>query len=276
VPTYKTEDRVVAAATASVSPKSPDRNQDRVLTFAVKDPEAGVGAVLCDGVGAYSGSGEVAAEVTEIVADHVQKLGPIAGVLSSADAAAACIDSAADGATTLIAIGANTRGELAYAFVGNGSLFEVQVELGATAPILRAAELVLPHVSLSQGRPVLTSYIPMPPGVPLEVSAGRREADAMRIRLLLACSDGVATHEDRKVGVVAPAESKWLEIPRPLADVFDAIAERWEALLCASDSEAYLDHILRDTLETLNEEGVLEDDASLAALLVCPPAGDTA
>lgn len=257
----------VSAFTASATYKTPSDNQDSARAFCISTDSAGVGVALCDGVGAHPASGEVAEYVSELAGEEVARLGVRDGIASAANLACVELNGLDFGATTLIAIAATTCGVVDYGLIGNGSIFEIQVDLSGGTRRLSTAELTLPHVSFSRGRPALSSYLPMRDAREVEITAGSRHLHSARTSIFLACSDGIATDEERAVGLTTDG-STWRLTPRPLAIVLAALADNWEQALVSSDPGLHLEAVLQQSLDALAAE--LDDDATIAGVLVTP------
>lgn len=260
----------VVSAVATASPKGREANQDRVL--AIQVGAGGAGVVVCDGVGAYAQSGAVAEVVAAEAGRYLQTMGIHRGTRGCARHLCSTLSFSAVGATTLIMIGADSSGDVAFCFVGNGSLVEVQRLDGMSGlDAMRWVDLVLPHISVAGGRPALRSFFPAANGAPVEKAVGAHTVDPHIARLYLACTDGVTTDEERAVGR-APDGSLWKAVSRPLASLLDDIHPHWEALLVSPTASDDLGELLQETLDRLLEAGALDDDASVGALLVraCP------
>jgi hypothetical protein len=260
----------VFAALADASPKEQERVQDRAAIVRPGDRSTGAAVIVCDGVGAYEGSGAVAQAVTEFACEYVRGSGISEGLRRLPGAAAEAITDDGSGATTLLGIGAQPCGRVSYCLVGNGMLIEV-----AGAPIsagrvrLRWNLLALSHVGLLGGRPALSSYLPRPAERELEAVLGWREDASKQPRLYLACSDGVGSDEERLSGP-SPDGRSWEEIPRPLVALLDELGQAWNALMHAPCPEPELAALLDSTLQALLAAGALEDDATVGAVLLRP------
>lgn len=256
----------VVSAVATASPKGRDANQDRVL--AIELGAGGAGVVVCDGVGAYAESGAVAELVAHEAGRYLRTMGIHRGTRGCARHLSSTLTFSAAGATTLIMIGANLSGDVAFCFVGNGGLVEVQMLKGISGvDAMRWVDLVLPHISVAGGRPALRSFFPATNGAPVEKAVGAHTVDPRTPRLYLACTDGVTTDEERAVGQ-APDGSLWKAVSRPLASLLDDLHPRWDALLVSPTAHDDLGKLLQATLDRLLETGALDDDASVGALLV--------
>lgn len=257
----------IAAATALASPKDPARNQDRACAFRVEHEPWGAGVVVCDGVGAYAGSGDVAERVALLARAYVIEHGIRSGIPSCAQHAADALGNVADGATTLIAVGADDEGYVSFTYVGNGSLLDITIDTDGRRPQLRVAEMTSPHVSFADGRPALSSYLPAAPRRPVEAASGVLHPAPRRTRLLLACSDGVATGEDRTTGVAADG-STWIAVPRPLAALLADLAAAWEDVSAEADRVGALASVVQTSLDDLAAADLLDDDATVGVVLV--------
>lgn len=235
-------------------------------------PPAAAGVVLCDGVGSYEKSGAVAEEVATFAAGQLTANG-VGGFWELERQLAELRPRESDGATTLIAVAAARTGLVGHVLVGNGTLLEIEArEPSSTQTALSWVELALPQISWELGRPALRSFLPAPSGE-LEVSIGLRTGASSRARMYLACSDGIASDEER-AQAHAPDDTFWKEVPIQLVRVLDAISEQWLALVDpqAQGTERLLASALEATLADLLDKGQLDDDASLAAVLMLPPA----
>jgi hypothetical protein len=246
-------------------------------------PEVGSGVVVCDGVGALSDSGAVAETAARAAVDHIARHGIRRGIPGSNDDGAGsatvvdCAQHAADvvgeqdaGATTLIAVGADHDGYVAFSFVGNGTLLDAEPVVRAGDRVrLSVAELVTPHISWANGRPDLRSVIPPRPGAPVTAARGVLYPQPDRVRLLLAVTDGIASDEDRFEGISDGA--RWRKVPTPLSEMIDAIETAWNDVLAADDPGEHLASLLQGLLDRLAAD-VLTDDATVGAVIVRPAA----
>lgn len=257
----------IVAVTAGASPKDPARNQDRALVFEVEPEPSGAGVVVCDGVGSLAGSGDVAERVAQLAAEHVLSFGIASGVPACAQYAARALGPVEDGATTLIAVGADEFGFVAFTQVGNGSLFDITVDTDLGTPRLHTAELTTPHVSFADGRPLLSSFLPARSPEHLAAVSGVLLPCPGRVRVLIACSDGVATGEERAIGI-APDGSAWRSTPRPLATLLGDLASGWTDVIGCEDVTAALGALLQRSLDALTADDRLDDDATVGVVLV--------
>lgn len=264
----------VIAAASSTSPRGPERNQDRVGVLRIDGIEEsdGVAVVICDGVGSYPESGAVASEVLAFTEGHIRHAGISKGVWTLDTALASMNVATADGATTLIAIGADRSGLVSHAFVGNGSLFEVAPgdASSAAGARLRWIDLALPHLSWEPGRPALRSFIPAQDR-DFDVAKGCRMTRRVQPRLYLACSDGIASDEDR-VHAKSPQGKFWSSVPAELVAIISAIEDEWLTLLedTHDDGQEHLKKLVEASLAGLLDNGRLDDDASVGCVLMRP------
>ena len=273
------------ACVAMATPKPADRNQDRAVVVRLPDDADGepiaCGVVVCDGVGAMKGSGAVAEQAAETGAEYIAGHGVLRGILGSDDNAGDahailhCAQHVADemgavddGATTFLAIGADARGVVAFSYVGNGALLDVEPVARGEFPVRAStAELVTPHIAWANGRPALRAVIPPLAGTRVVAARGMLYPQPDRARVLLAVTDGIASHEDVLDGTSDGA--RWRMVPKPLAAVIAAIESDWANVLAAPDPGARLGDLLQTTLDSLTD-GVLSDDATVGALLLVP------
>lgn len=265
----------VFAACHVATPKSPERNQDRAelaeWTSQGSLGPTGAAVVVCDGVGSLRCSGKVADAAASAGAAHVREHGLRAGLLgdgatSVTKAAADAVKGLEDGATTVIAVGAESDGFAAYAFAGNGTLLDIEgVDLGEHGVRLSVAELVQPHVSWAKGRPALRSVLPVPGRAEPVAARGLLYPQPDRTRLLLAVTDGVASDEERPIGCDTEGV-EWRQSPVPLTRLLAALRDAWRVL---AERDA-LQQALAVGLEALVAEGRLADDATAGAILVVP------
>lgn len=258
----------VSAAAASVGGHE-DPNEDRVGAFATAGL-ARAGAVICDGVGSAEGSAEIAAQVRDLVVGQLRSSSVEAGIWELDGTLARAALAGGGQATTLIAITTDETGLVGHALVGNGSLLELEASRPRPELVrLRWTDLVLPQMDWSEGRPALRSFVAA--GGAVEVAKGLRETPPGRTRVYLACSDGIASDEERAQGA-ASDERVWKEVPRPLVRVLDRLGGDWDRLAGAPADELgdLLEAALVETLDQLLAEELLDDDSSLAAVLVRP------
>ncbi len=262
---------IPAAATVAAPGKS--ENQDSVAVFRMGEAAAGAGVVICDGVGSLPQSGAVASEMAALAASHIEEAGVRRGIWGLEEMAAAH-ELSSDGATTLIAVGAEPEGLVSHCFIGNGSLFEIAPQTAVTGVMnLRWCGLALPQLNWDRGQPALESFLPAP-AYGFEAEKGCRLTSRLKPRLYLACSDGVATDEDCPQAKT-PDGRYWKGIPTKLIGVLDALAARWQDLLRgdAEQSAALLQEILDATLAALLADGAFEDDASVGCVMTRPLTG---
>jgi hypothetical protein len=265
----------VVPATATVTPRQDLASQDRALAFGSGSLK-GAGVVVCDGVGALPGSGSTA----ELAAGAVRAFMAtqddlVASVDDSIAAAAEAVRGDEDGATTMLVLAADAVGSVGYGMVGNGAIVEVMaVEPVAGTWRLHHTDIGFPHIGYELGRPSLQSFLPAgDPGGGTESGARRLRTD--RHRLFLACSDGLVTEDaplvlrdDRHGGL-------WRQVPTRLATILADLADDWAELISSPSPELDLPLLLQSSLTSLADKGELEDDATLACLLLlAEPPGD--
>jgi Protein phosphatase 2C len=256
----------LSVAVATVSPRGLD-SQDRNVAFAAAGEAA---VVVCDGVGSYPRSGEVAELVCRLAELHLRESGGAGGVAQLPAAVAGSIVDEGIGATTLLALAADRDGELGYCMVGNGMVIEAYgLELDEQRTRMCFTELALPQAGIAGGRPTLASFLPWTEAGPLPSCLGTRRLACDRARLFLVCSDGIGSEEERPLGR-APDGTLWRAVDPPLAAVLDALADTWQTLCACDDPTPLLEQTLAAALERLLDEGALEDDATVGALLMRP------
>lgn len=228
------------------------------------------GVVVCDGVGSLEGSGVVAESVAELVSDRITEVGPMRAMRTLPGKLFRHKSPNDSGATTVLAIAAE-NGEVWHAHVGNGSLIEVQNVGPSGRTWLRWLELAHPHISWETGRDALSSVVPsLPTG--LETAIGYRWSPPSRPRMFVACSDGIASPEQvREVSMEGDPRS-WRLIPSRLVAVIETISSVWQDLLRlpAGEAEELLHASLESALERLRVAGELDDDATIAVMLLRP------
>ena len=271
------------ASVAGAGPSAPHRNQDRAAAIGPADAMDAVGVVVCDGVGEFAGSGDIAQLACDTAVSHIARHGACVAILGADDPedepvphcarhVADTIGPTDDGATTLLAVAADARGRVAFTFVGNGMLLDVEpVPRGAGRIRVSAAQLVTPHISWAEGRPALRSVIPpRVAGAPVIAARGLLYPQPDRPRIMLALTDGIASDEERVEGT--SDGTRWLQVPGPLAAIFAGIERAWPELSAADDPGAALGCTLQDALDGL-PPGTLLDDATIGALLLLPEGG---
>jgi len=265
----KTHAYVVSSAASVATPKPAEQNQDRACAFSTS---TGAAAALCDGVGSYRDSGVVAEQCLAVAVEHIETLGVGVGVVGCADAVsefAVDLRESYEGATTLIAVGAETGGAMYFTMVGNGAIYAIEaVDASHERAELYSANLVVPHIGYGDGQLALRSFLPAP-SLPVERSAGALFAPRKRAVLLLGCSDGISTAEDCPIGRTSNGDV-WQHVAPPLAAVLDILAIRWTDLLAQDDGGILLGEVFSNTLDGLLSGGRLEDDATLVGVLVKP------
>ena len=236
------------------------------------DPVSG-GIVVCDGVGSFADSGEVAERVLDIALHHLEGNEVQDGMASCAQCVAEALRHAPDeslGRTTMIAGGADEAGRVAFCYVGNGAFLELQgTPLGDGRTRLSWANHTLPHISYDRGREALSSYLPGAGDRDPAVSTGTLGPGGHITRLFLACTDGIFSAEEARTGKM-PDDSVWTEVPETIARVLQDLEALWNKLEVSDAPETELTACLSSTLDALREEGVLEDDATVGAILVRP------
>lgn len=260
----------IITATATATPKEPGANQDRGAAITL--PGGGGAALVCDGIGSFERSGEVAAEVIGLAVPLLEAEGA-AGVPGLPRLIDEKLDQDPDrGGTTLIAAAMESSGRLSFAYVGNGALLEIRARdaaVGSCRAALVFTDLALPHISFELGKPALTSFLPSLDGGPRTVSGLVEDQGADAAKLVLAVSDGISTDEDRPLGR-APAGGAWKAVPEPLLAVLEGIGEVWGILATASSPDEVLREALSGVLEGLLAREVLEDDATASAVMWRP------
>lgn len=260
----------VDAAVATTTPKDPADNQDRARTVLAPD---GTAAVLCDGVGSYAASGDVAERCLSLACGHIAIEGVGAGVVSCADAAAHLMADDArlpEGATTLLTVGASMDGHAYFSLVGNGAIFAIEpLSVRDGRAELLTSELVLPHCEIEGSQAALRSFLPAP-RMPIETTTGILLPRHGRPRILLACSDGITTAEECEVGRVPSTGAVWARRRPPFVEIIATLEQIWGELTAASDATEVLSTSLADCLDSIRDRGLLEDDATVAAVFVRP------
>jgi hypothetical protein len=258
----------VVPATATMTPRQDLESQDRALAFG-SGSLGSAGVVVCDGVGALAGSGSTAELAAGAVRSFMATQEDLVGAVDSSIAAAAeAVRDDEDGATTMLVLAADAVGNVSYGMVGNGAIVEIlPVEPVAGSWRLHHTDLGFPHIGYELGRPALQSFLPTgDPGGSAESGARRLRPD--RHRLFLACSDGLVTEDaplvlrdDRHGGL-------WRQVPKRLAAVLGDLADDWAELIAAPSPELELPLLLQSSLTALADRGELDDDATLACLLL--------
>lgn len=261
----------------SASVAGGELNFDAARTF--RGPAA-IGVVVCDGVGTLSGSGEAATAVADRVASLVGGAQP-SSILTSAEEVNRQLSPFGDsgeGSTTMIALAAGFDGTVAYSYLGNGSLLEVRPYRinPAGPPELRTAELTLPDVTYAEGRPALTSVLPVEGGEP-KCSTGLVVARSAPVTAFLAVTDGIASDDERLIA--SDREGRvWRGVPEPLRLILGELADCWDELVAphsdhdgAGSSDRRLSELLERSLTAMREAGKLRDDASAGVVLIERP-----
>jgi hypothetical protein len=257
----------VAVALATASPRG-QGSQDRAVA-------CNGAVVVCDGVGSYPRSGEVAELACRLAEAHLREPGGARGVLDLPDVLDASMTDGGIGATTLLALAADGFGDLAYCLLGNGMVVEAQaLAIDDEHVRMSFTELALPQISVVGGRPVLGAFLPWTGTGPLPSCTGTRHLTSDRTRLFLACTDGIGSDEERPVGQ-GPDGTLWRQVDPAIAGLLDAIGEEWDALAACPDPALRLERILGTVLDRLVDDGSLDDDATVGALLVRPDASRT-
>jgi hypothetical protein len=253
----------LAVAAATASPRGVD-SQDRVLAESARTSAA---VVVCDGVGSHAGSGAVAELACRLAAGELRDR----GVTAVAGLPAVLTGAIADeglGATTMLALAADDAGEVGFCLLGNGMIVEAAgLPIDETRVRVAWTELALPQVELRGGRPLLASFLPWPGPGAAPAAVGTRRLAAGQTRLFLACSDGIGSEEERSVGI-GPDGRLWRPVDPAFAALLDLLGDAWPSLCNDTDVQSELEKILATALASLLAAGQLEDDATVAALLV--------
>jgi hypothetical protein len=259
----------VVPATATATPREDLRSQDRALVFG--GGRSGSGVVVCDGVGAFAGSGATAEVAAAAVSAFMESRTDLVGAVDESFAVAAgAVSDDEEGATTLLVLAADEVGTVGYGMVGNGAIVEVL----AVEPVpghwrLHHTELGFPHIGYERGRPTLQSFLPSgdPPG---GAELGARKLRCDRHRLLLACTDGLVAEDAPVVVRDEQGGGLWRQVPPLLAAVLGDLGDGWAALVSDPTPELDLPLLLQRSLTALADAGELDDDATVAALLLLP------
>lgn len=257
----------VVAATASATSRDADANQDRALAFHIPTG-AGAGVVVCDGVGSLPGSAATAETAASAIRRFMQTHEGVVEAMGGCFAAAAhAVADDNDGATTALVVAAEPTGLVGYGIVGNGALVEVlAVEPVPGSWRLHHTELSFPHVGYERGRPALESFLPTADVRVAEL--GVRRLLPGRHRLFLACTDGLTTEDAPLVLRDERHGGLWRQVPVRLAAVLDAVEKAWPELVAGPAPEHDLPVVLQEAVDALAVAGLLEDDATVGALLL--------
>lgn len=264
----------VVPATATVTPRQDLESQDRALAFGAGS-FGGAGVVVCDGVGSLAGSGATAESAAAAVRAFMAARNDLVGAIDDSIAAAAeAVRDDESGATTMLVLAADAAGSVGYGMVGNGAIIEVL----AVEPVpghwrLHHTDLAFPHIGYERGRPALQSFLPTrDPGGGAESGARRLRPD--RHRLFLACTDGLVTEDAPLVLRDERHGGLWRQVPTGLASILADVSDGWAELIAGPSPELDLPAMLQSSLTTLADAGELDDDATLACLLLLaePPA----
>ena len=258
----------IVPATASATSKDEAANQDRAWVFYPTVANGAAGVVVCDGVGSYTKSGETAERAVSAVRDHMTNSEEVTGDLGGCiHAAAEALNGDPEGAATPLVVTANPTGAVSYALVGNGAVLEVRaLETVPGQFAINYNELTFAHMSYEQGRPALQSFLPGAGSTP---ERGTRQLARGSARLFLSCTDGLVTEDAPRV-MPDSLGNLWKEIHKPLASLLGPIGQSWAALLEVAQPERMLSTLLQETLVRMAQEGELDDDATVGALLMRP------
>ncbi|MBJ7469806.1 MAG: hypothetical protein JHD16_00820 [Solirubrobacteraceae bacterium] len=260
----------VCSAVATASPRGAS-SQDRAGAPVVA---GGAAAVLCDGVGSLKDSSLVAELALAAACDHITAEGVGAGIVSCPGVAAEALaghGELPDGATTLVAIGADEDGHVCFTLVGNGSIFAIEpLSVRDGRAQLLFGELALPHMEMVGAQAALRSVLPAQ-HLPVEATAGGLLPRPGRTRLLLACTDGITSAEERdQIGKVESTGQVWAQMHPPFVEVLEVLSTAWGDLTRDPGSSEALERALESALESCVGQGLLDDDASVGAVLVAP------
>lgn len=264
-------------ALATATPFGASQSQDYAAVVELPGVQGGASIVVCDGAGAFEGSGPVAREVTELAAaalgersleDGIRALPIVVSQTKPARYAAEVEAPAEYGETTLLVLSADGTGCVGHFMVGNGMLVEAEPRLpGSKAAGMSWIGLALPQISVADGHPALRSFLPCADPAALEYAAGVRKTSSKAARIFLACSDGIASDEECSTGF-APNGTQWKEVPTAFARLLSQLAADWLAICDSTSPKERLDELLRTVLDELLAEGALADDATVGALLL--------
>lgn len=263
---------------ASVGSPGSRGNQDRLVPFEARGEQPGAGVIVCDGVGSRPESAAVAEGFARAAAGRLSEEGIMPGLweldwsLTQAEAPAR------DGATTLLAVGADESGLVAHLLLGNGSIVEVvPTRLPSGGVRLLWTSIALPQIDWSRGRASLQSVLPARHGETL-AARGYRRVMPGRAQLYLACTDGVLTEEERMLGR-AEDGTHWQPVPPLFASLLERLRASWDELLGEEVENGIgpgLQRLLERVLEGAgSSEDGLSDDASIGAVLVRPRRAST-
>lgn len=261
---------VVAAVATSTYRDDPAGNQDAAAVL--RQPE-GAGVVVADGVGSLPESAAAARWACDVVrSDWNGPSSAPAGITHADDTVRSRLDGT--GACTLLTV-AVTEGTAHLAWVGNGAIYQVAAApwsvrgAPATPPADDLSGLlwvnhVIPHVTFEDGRDRLDAVV----GGPSTLKFVSRVAVRLPPgpSLWLAVSDGVASAETAVMAVEDGGE-RWQLVRRPLHVLLtaaaDMLADPEAVLACPAALGARLGSIL----DGLRADGLLDDDATVGAVL---------
>jgi hypothetical protein len=263
----------IVLAGASQAPGAPELNQDRLRPFMANGEQSSAGMILCDGVGSKPDSALVAEDIAERAAELLARQGARPGIWELDWNLTKMELPRRDGATTLLAVGADESGLVAHLLVGNGVVVEIApTRLPSGSVRLLWTPIALPQIDWSQGRPGLQSVLPANYGETAGARGYRRVMPG-RTHMYLLCSDGVLTEEERLIGR-AEDGSQWQPVSRLFAEILSRLAKSWDALIDEAPGKAgaALTELLQQTLNDFATEHGLSDDSSVGAVLVRPGA----
>lgn len=262
------ERRVITAAARQAVGHDQDRVWDGVVP-PTRGGVSGAGVVVCDGVGSEPDSAQVAQLVIDAVGTALESGEPVESL--PVIAAAAIGGTGLDGSTTMLAAVARESGRIEFVAVGNGGVIEIAVLAGHEVRVLGWTDHFIPHLDFEAGRDCLTAFL-SPGSPPAEFTVGTLAGKRDVWRILLLCSDGVSTMEDRRQGRVGDG-SLWSEVPAQLDALLVALRSAVSDLaggVSVVEGRTILRASITEVLERLHADGVLEDDAAIA-VAVLPP-----
>jgi hypothetical protein len=278
------------AAAATVTPRrDPTKSQDRVAAISASSGRSLAAVVVADGLGSLPESGRAAQRAVDACAaawvdgTRSSEAGPIDVV----DLHHAIVgELGGEGSTTLLTAEA-TASHIEVTWVGNGGLLwfveaptsyssapvAIGPDGGPNLPIVGSdntvlwTDLSLPHISFRDGRDLLREVVG---GLRPPRQDSIRVSRGIRASVVIAVSDGLFSREHIEVGSTSDGES-WMRLSPQVRSLErlagELLAQQRRGLL---RSDQVVEDACRLVLGELLAAGRLDDDASLAVLVVPP------
>ena len=235
-------------------------SQDWGVQFESADGTSGF--VLCDGIGSWAASGEVARDAAAC-ARAVMIADGLDGIEAAFAAASDAVRASSEPAGTTMIVAAARDGALAVGHIGNGALLVAVNAADEGPPRLLWTNLLLPQVTVVHGRESTSALT--------YEDETHRQPSVLTVRglrrpfLVIGCTDGVYSREQVEVGRVGDG-SLWEARPAALSAALDVVEARFPTR--AEPSVDAIRDDLREALADVCRDGGLDDDVAVGVLQV--------